>query len=136
MIITGITVAELTDVVAKLNAESYNGNIVIERVDALSATGTRISAKLGTNDSRAHGSRRSASGRHGKYLCWHGFRDVYRACFAVNPDARIKSGQVVYRGVQHFEDTYETTAYQNIGSMVSPTYMPECCVGTCNGDFE
>lgn len=135
MIITGITVQELEDVVAKLNATDYDGNIVVERVSVLNAKGNRISAKLGTNDSRAHGSRRSGSGRHGKYLCWHGFRDVYRACFAINPDARIKSGQVVYRGSKHFEDTYETTAYQNIGSMVAPAYMPDTCVGTCNGHF-
>src|SRR4029453_13777988 len=136
MIITGITAQELRDVVAKLNAESYGGNIVIENVAALSATGTRITAKLGTNDSRAHGSRTSGSGRHGKYLCWHGFRDGYRACFAVNPDARIKSGVAVYKGPQHFEDTYESTADQNVGSIVSPAYMPELCVGHCNGDWE
>jgi len=136
MIITGITVAELTDVVAKLNAESYNGNIVIERVEAMSATGTRINAKLGTGSSYLHGSRTSWSGRHGKYLCWHGFRDVFRACFAVNPDARIKTGKTIYKGSEHFEETYISTGNQNVGSLFSPAYMPELCVGHCNGDWE
>lgn len=136
MIITGITVAEFKDVVAKLNAEDYDGNIVVESAHALSATGTRINAKLGTADSYKHGSRQSWSGRHGRWLCWHGFRDVIRAVMAVNPSAVVRTGKAVYRGSTGFEDTYPSTAEQNVGSMFSPAYMPELCVGTCNGDWE
>jgi hypothetical protein len=136
MIITGLTTAELHDVVAKLNAGDYDGNINVEYADAMSATGTRINVKLGTLDSRKHGSRRAWSGRHGKWLCWHGFRDVFRAVMDINPDARIKTGKTIYKGKQHFEDTYENTADINVGSMVQPAYMPEMCVGTCAGDWE
>lgn len=136
MIITGITTTELRDVVAKLNAGDYDGNIVVERCDAVSTTGKRISVKLGTADSRKHGSRRAWSGRHGKWLCWHGFRDVFRAVMAVNPEARIQTGKTVYKGAQGFEDTYESTGDVNVGSMFQPAYMPEMCVGTCAGDWE
>lgn len=136
MMITGLTTSELRDVVAKLNADSYDGNIIVERADAVSSTGTRISVKLGTADSRKHGSRRAWSGRHGKWLCWHGFRDVFRAVMAVNPAARIQTGKTIYKGSQGFEDTYESTGSQNVGSMFQPAYMPEMCVGTCAGDWE
>lgn len=136
MIITGLTTTELRDVVAKLNATDYDGNIVVEGCNAVSSTGTRISVKLGTADSKRHGSRRAASGRHGKWLCWHGFRDVFRAVTAVNPSARIATGKTVYKGAQGFEDTYMGTADQNVGSMSSPAYMPELCVGSCAGDWE
>lgn len=136
MMITGLTTSELRDVVAKLNADSYDGNIVVERADAVSATGTRINVKLGTADSKRHGSRRAWSGRHGKWLCWHGFRDVFRAVMAVNPEARIQTGKTVYKGRDGFENTYESTGDQNVGSMFQPAYMPEMCVGTCAGDWE
>lgn len=136
MIITGLSTTELHDVVAKLNAGDYDGNINVEGCEALSSTGTRISVKLGTLDSRKHGSRRAWSGRHGKWLCWHGFRDVFRAVMAVNPDARIKTGKTIYKGRQHFEDTYENTADINVGSMIQPAFMPDMCVGTCAGDWE
>lgn len=136
MIITGITTAELHETVAKLNAGEYADNIVVERADAVSSTGTRISVKLGTADSRKHGSRRAWSGRHGKWLCWHGFRDVFRALMDVNPSARIQTGKTVYKGREGFEMTYCDTADQNVGSMAQPAYMPEMCVGTCAGDWE
>lgn len=136
MIITGITTSELHAVVEKLNAPAlYDGNIVVENCEAKSATGTRISVKLGTADSKRHGSRLASSGRHGKWLCWHGFRDVFRAVMEVNPEAVVRTGKAVYRGSKGFEDVYPSTGRQNVGSMVEPAYMPELCVGTCEGDW-
>lgn len=136
MIITGLTTSELHDVVAKLNAGEYKGNIVVENCEAVSATGTRISVKLGTADSKRFGSRRASSGRHGKWLCWHGFRDVFRAAMDVNPSAIIRTGKAAYKGRDGFEETYPSTAFQNVGSMFQPAYMPELCVGSCAGDWE
>ena len=137
MIITGISVADFKEVVRKLNAPAdYDGNIVIEDIEAVSNTGTRIRAKLGTADSRRHGSRRASSGRHGQWLCWHGFRDVIRAVMAVNPSAVVRTGKAVYRGSTGFEDTYPDTADQNVGSLFEPAYMPDLCVGSCSGDWE
>jgi hypothetical protein len=53
----------------------------------------------------------------------------------VNPNAVIRSGLAVYKGVDGFEETYPATAHQNIGSMFQPAYMPEQCVGHCAGDW-
>lgn len=136
MIITGISTTELRDVVRKLNATDYANNIVVENAEALSSTGTRINVKLGTADSRKHGSRQASSGRHGKWLCWHGFRDVFRAVMDVNPDAVVRSRDAIYRGKQGFENTYPSTAERNVGSMVQPAYAPDLCVGACRGDWD
>ena len=137
MIISGITTSELHAVVDKLNAPAeYDGNIVVENCESKNAKGTRISVKLGTADSKRHGSRTSGSGRHGKYLCWHGFRDVFRAVMAINPDAVVRTGIAVYKGSEGFEESYPGTAQNNIGSMFEPAYMPELCKGHCAGDWE
>lgn len=136
MIITGITCAELAEAVAKVNAGDYAGNIVVENCEAKNAKGTRLSVKLGTKDSRAHGSRRAWSGRHGKWLCWHGFRDVFRAVYDINEDAVIRTGLEAYKGRDGFENSYRDTADRNAGSMASPAYLPDMCVGTCAGDWE
>lgn len=136
MIVTGVTAQEIRDVVAKLNATDYAGNIVVEKLEATSGTGKRHVLKLGTLDSRKHGSRRVWSGRHGRWLCWHGFRDVIRGIMAVNPAARVKSRDADYNGSDVFEDIYPDTAYRNVGSLCQPAYMPELCVGTCEGDWE
>lgn len=136
MIVSGVTAQDIRDVVAKLNASDYDGNVVIERLDTLNQKDTRHTLKLGTADSRKHGSRKSASGRHGKYLCWHGFRDVVRGIMAVNPDAKVRTTKAVYNGSKGFEDVYPGTAEENIGSLFQPQYMPEMCVGTCAGDWK
>jgi hypothetical protein len=136
MIISGITCSELAEAVAKVNAGDYNDNIVIENCEAKNLKGNRISVKLGTKNSYLHGSRVSWSGRHGRWLCWHGFRDVFRAVYDINEDAVIRSAKAVYKGRDGFEAVYPTTADQNVGSLFQPAYMPEMCVGTCNGDWE
>ena len=136
MIVSGVTAQDIRDVVAKLNATDYDGNVVIERLDTLNQKGTRHTLKLGTADSRKHGSRRAGSGRHGKWLCWHGFRDVVRAIMAVNPDAKVRSMKAVYDGSVGFERVYPSTAETNIGSLYQPAYMPDMCVGSCAGDWE
>ena len=136
MIVSGVTAQDIRDVVAKLNATDYDGNVVIERLDTLNQKGTRHTLKLGTADSRKHGSRRAGSGRHGKWLCWHGFRDVVRAIMAVNPDAKVRSAAAVYDGSVGFERVYPSTAERNIGSLYQPAYMPDMCVGSCAGDWE
>ena len=136
MQVSGVSRQDVLDVVAKLNASGYAENIVVQRLDALNKKGTRHALKLGTADSKAHGSRTASSGRHGRYLCWHGFRDVVRGIMAVNPDATVRTMTAIYRGAADFERTYSDTAETNVGSMIRPNYMPELCVGTCVGDWE
>jgi hypothetical protein len=44
-----------------------------------------------------------------RYLCWHGFRDVFRLWYDWYPHAEIHSGPARYRNVTHFEAIHETT---------------------------
>lgn len=133
MIITGVTTQQFADIVAKVNAGDYAGNIVIETNVAKNVKGTRINVKLGTADNRAFGSKIAWSGRHGKWLCWHGFRDVFQALFDAYPDASIRSRDAVYKGKQNFEDTFEDTGWANCGSMFQPAYPAEMCAEGCEG---
>lgn len=132
MFITGLTQSQIADAVSVAN-KSYAGNIVIERLEATSGSGIRHNLKLGVANSRVAGARRSGSGRHGKWLCWHGFRDVIRAMMVTNPDTVVRSSQAVYRGSDDFENVYPDTAYVNVGSLFQPSYLAENCVGECAG---
>lgn len=66
------------------------------------------------------------------YICWHGYRDLFRAVFAKYPQATIRTGATVYRGQAHFEYTYQNTD-RNIGSQVSPFQYSEACDCKENG---
>lgn len=124
MKVTGMNAEKFETIVNNVNRK-YAGNIVIQTITPI--TDNRFSVKMGTANSRAAGSRTSWSGRRGKYLCWHGFRDVIAAVFAENDSARVQTGMAVYRGKAGFEDVYPDTANVNIGSMMQPAYMPELC---------
>lgn len=124
MKITGISAETFRSIVDTVNKD-YAGNLVIENINEFS--GNRFSAKLGTKDSRAFGSRTSASGRRGRYACWHAFRDVIAAVFEANEDARVVTGMANYKGKDVFEDLFPGTADRNVGSMIQPAYMDDLC---------
>lgn len=66
------------------------------------------------------------------YVCWHGYRDLFRAVFAKYPQATIRTGETTYKGREHFERTYQDTD-RNIGSLVSPFQYSEACDCKENG---
>lgn len=65
-------------------------------------------------------------------VCWHGHRDFMRALFALDRDARIKSAIADYRGSEAFERDFPATAFNNVGSMMYPTFAKDAC--TCSYD--
>ena len=126
MRLRNVTLADFHDSVQRVNAH-YNGNLHVH-TDA-HETGSRIITTVGrldVLDSHGAGSRTSWSGRHGRYACWHAFRDVVRDILAHNPDATVTTALARYTA-DNFEDTYPATGHRNIGSMVQPAYMPELC---------
>lgn len=133
MQITGITPEQFSDAVAKTTGW-YGNNLRAELGSVQSATRFRArvvaiesgAASLPAGES-APGARRSWTGRRMPAACWHAYRDVMYAIFAINPNARIATGMAVYRGLAGFESTYPATADQNIGSMMQPAYMPDLC---------
>lgn len=126
MQLTGITLEQFHSVVETISIAAYDGNLAVSD-DAKAISGNSCRARVVTVSSRGTGARRSWSGRHGKWACWHAYRDVMLALFEVNPNARIRTSLANYRGRAGFMAEYPETAYKNIGSMVSPAYMPELC---------
>lgn len=136
MIVTGITTEQFNEIVAKLNATTYGGNLNTEIGRIYSPT--RFAGRVTVRESGARlfpkdksrtapGARRSWSGRRIAAACWHAYRDVLAGVFEVNPDARVRTAMAKYIGREGFLANYPETANQNIGSMASPAYMPELC---------
>ena len=117
-------------IVGSVSDNVYGGNVIIDYIDSRrTRSDGRVTyrLKLRVADSRGDGARASWSGRRTPSLCWHGFRDVIRAIFAVDPNATILTAMARYEGSEGFESTYPATAYKNIGSMMQPVTMPELC---------
>ena len=132
MRMAGITLVDFAAAVAKAN-RSYDGNLMVHQ-DA-HQVGVRAFTTIGRVRcvaSRKAGSRTSWDGRHTPTTCWHGYRDVLRALFEINPKAVITTSMAQYRGVEGFEENYPRTGHINIGSMFAPAYMPELC--DCDDD--
>lgn len=126
MQITGLSLAQFTEIVDHVSANNYEGNLIVNS-DAHSLSDTRFTARLRVKSSRGAGARMSWSGRHIPAACWHAYRDVLQAMFYAYPDARARTAMAVYRGLDGFQELYPETAYKNIGSQMFPAYMPELC---------
>lgn len=74
--------------------------------------------------------RRSAgyqAGRKVNAVCWHGFRDFFRACFEMTPDAKFTTALDTWKGSEDFEARYRNSGWKNIGSQMFPTCAAEAC---------
>jgi hypothetical protein len=80
---------------------------------------------------RADGSRRRIGA-----VCWHGFRDFFRACFIVAPFATFRTSVAFWQGRDDFEARYERTGEQNIGSAMDPLCFADACGCETNGGIE
>lgn len=60
-------------------------------------------------------------------VCWHGFRDFFRAVYSVEPEAKFYTALAKWLGSEHFESTYRDSYYKNIGASISPVYAGEAC---------
>lgn len=125
MDIIGVTYDQMVGIVEKVSAQ-YGGNVELH-TDAKPLSSRSFRGRIVTKDADGPGSRRSWSGRRGRWACWHLYRDVMFAALLVNPEARIKSSLADYRGIYDFQLRYPQTANKNIGSMVAPARMPDLC---------
>jgi|SRR5215510_9462764 len=67
------------------------------------------------------------AGRRVHAVCWHGFRDYFRACFALAPNATFRTAVDTWKGSADFEARYQDSGYRNIGSAFSPASHAEAC---------
>jgi hypothetical protein len=80
----------------------------------------RGDAKYQRESARSNGGRVNA-------VCWHGFRDFFRAVYRVTPDARFATAMDTWRGSADFEARFRDTGHKNIGSQACPVAAAEAC---------
>lgn len=68
-----------------------------------------------------------SSDRRVHAVCWHGFRDFFRACFRRAPDAVFTTAMDKWDGSDDFEARYRQSGLRNVGSMVQPCLACEAC---------
>lgn len=60
-------------------------------------------------------------------VCWHGFRDFFRACYALAPAARFKTAMDDWKNAEDFEARFASSGHRNIGSQTCPVMAAEAC---------
>jgi hypothetical protein len=114
-------------------------------VRALNSAGTRHKVKVNPVDVKdADGNRKyqrtSASAfnstRRVHAVCWHGFRDYFRACFSVAPEATFRTAVDVWRGREDFEERYRASGHRVVGAPIAPYKACEVCVCPDSGIAE
>lgn len=128
MQVTGISFEDFkTKVIDVLNSTKFEDNNIIASNVRIHSN-NRFSVKIDMSDSRKPGSRRSASGRHGKYASWWTFYDIMAGVYNLNEDARISTGSTVYRGYSDFNRQTMYGPHQNIGSVMYPAYHEDVTI--------
>ena len=136
---------ELQAINLRMAAEEIG--VAIE-IDTLNAKGNRMRVKLypGTPPPEAFtkgGNRRKGEAGDAKYqrtsasgfrsdrrvnaVCWHGFRDFFRAVFELDPNAVCRTALATWKGSEHFEANYQESGHTNIGSEFYPMRHVDAC---------
>jgi len=86
-----------------------------KRGEAGDARYQRVSVGWGTAGRRVHA------------VCWHGFRDFFRAAFTFQPEAVFRTAVATWKGSADFEARFADTASKNIGPPIAPVAMASAC---------
>lgn len=105
-------------------AEAYTASGRRRKGEKGDAPYQRVSVSIFRNESRVHA------------VCWHGFRDYFRACFALAPGAIFRTAVDTWRGSEDFESRYRNSAGRNIGSQMAPRAMADACRCSDMGEYE
>ena len=60
-------------------------------------------------------------------VCWHGFRDFFRAVYRREPGAVFRTSVDTWHGSEDFESRYRESGHRNIGSQAAPVTMASAC---------
>ena len=80
--------------------------------------------------------RASERGQRVQAVCWHGFRDYFRACFALAPDATFRTALDHWRGAADFENRFEQTAARPTGPRMFGFTVSEVCACPESSTFD
>ena len=76
---------------------------------------------------RESGSFSTNFGRKVHAVCWHGFRDFFRACFIKQKDLIFKTAFDTWNGSDDFENRYRESGSKNVGSSMYSIQACEVC---------
>jgi hypothetical protein len=68
-----------------------------------------------------------SAGRRVNAVCWHGFRDFFRAVYQIEPGAIFRTAVDTWRGSEDFEKRFAGTGHRNIGPQIAPAMMADAC---------
>jgi hypothetical protein len=68
-----------------------------------------------------------SAGRRVHAVCWHGWRDYFRAVYQTTPDATFRTVVDTWRGSQDFEARFAASGRKNIGPPIAPVAMADAC---------
>lgn len=60
-------------------------------------------------------------------VCWHGFRDFFRAVYASTPCATFRTSVDTWRNAEDFEARFPASGHRNIGPPIAPVPMADAC---------
>jgi hypothetical protein len=60
-------------------------------------------------------------------VCWHGFRDFFRAVYRREPGAIFRTALDTWRGAEDFEARFRASGHRNIGAPIAPVCAAEAC---------
>lgn len=69
----------------------------------------------------------SNAGRRVHAVCWHGFRDYFRAVYRYEPRAWFRTSVDTWRGAEDFEARFRESGYHNIGPRIAPVELASAC---------
>lgn len=71
--------------------------------------------------------KRDGSERRVHAVCWHGFRDFFRAVYRIEPGAVFATAYDTWRDSEDFEARFRESGHRNIGSQMYPMAAAEAC---------
>ena len=68
-----------------------------------------------------------SAGRRVSAVCWHGFRDFFRAVYAETPGATFRTAVDTWKNTEDFEARFPASGHRNIGPRIAPVMMADAC---------
>ncbi len=95
--------------------------------DMLRSSGRRYPDERGDARYQREAVGYGSAGRRVHAVCWHGFRDFFRAVFDQESDAVFRTALDTWRGAEDFEKRFAATGYKNIGPRIAPVSIASAC---------
>jgi hypothetical protein len=118
-------------VTVRKDITTLNGHLVGTCGDAAPASrwanGKRWKDERGDSPFQRESVGYGSASRRVHAVCWHGFRDFFRAVYRREPGAVFRTAVATWRGSDDFEARYRASGHKNVGSQAVPVAMAEAC---------